>query len=206
VGSDTRRVQSDSEAVKVEMEAHGSAARALDSICPEFNIPSKISVRAITPIVKGSLYRKAIYNDKNQIIANITQNLGAAQFAIYDLTNHMVLTGKSKSSSLTGDVIDLYNCQNVKIGRIQRDTERSFLTAASSFNVQDEQGNLVFKSEKKTETSPVISVFDSNKAELAELTVKHTEKRFEASLTKAAKGENALLLMATLKLYDDSNK
>jgi len=205
--SDTRRdIQSEGDAVIVETDIHSSAARALDSICQDISLPSKISVKAITPLIKGSLYRKAIYNDKNQILAYITQNFGAGQFAIYDLTNHMVLTGKSKTSSSTGDVIELYNCQNVKIGRIQRDNAKSFLTAASSYNVQDENGNLVFNSEKRNESSPIISIMDKNKAELAELTVKRGEKKFEASFNKEAKGENALLMMATLKLYDDANK
>jgi hypothetical protein len=204
--SDSKRnIQSEGEVVKMETDIHSSAARAIDSICKEISLPSKISVRPIVPFIKGSLYHKAIYNDKNQVLAYITQNFGAGQFAIYDLTNHMVLTGKSKTAS-SGEVIDLYNCQNVKIGRIQRDTERSFLTAASSYNVQDDQGNLVFKSEKRDEASPIISVTDSSKTELASLFVRRSEKKFEANIKKEAKGENALLIMATLKLYDDSNK
>lgn len=202
--SDQRRdIQSENEAVRVETELGGSAARAIDSICQEISLPTRINIKAITPIVVGFPYRKAIYNDKNQILAYITQNSGAGQFAIYDLSQKMVLTGKAKSG---GDVIELFNCANAKIGIIKRDTERSFLTAASSFDVQDDQGNLIFKSEKKSESSPLISVLAKDKSELASLLVNRNEKKFQASLTKETKGESALLIMATLKLYDDSNK
>jgi hypothetical protein len=201
--SDQRRdIQSETEAVKLETDIHGSAARAIDSVCQEMSLPARINIKAITPIVVGFPYRKAIYNDNNQIIAYITQSAAEGQFAIYDLNKKMVLTGKSKS----GDVIELFNCANAKIGVIKRDTERSFLTAASSFDVRDDQGNLIFKSEKKSESSPLISITDRSKTELASLLVRRNEKKFEANFNKEAKGENALLMMATLKLYDDSNK
>lgn len=202
--SDQRRdVQSESDAIKIETDIHGSAARAIDSICPEIQLPARINIKAVKPLIVGSPYRKAIYDEKNQIVAYLTQNAGTGQFAIYDLNKKMALTGKVKTG---GDVIELFDCGNAKIGVIKRDTERSFLTAASSFDVRDDEGNLLFRSEKKSESSPVISVLDSNKSELASLVVKRSEKTFEASLKKEAKGENALLLMATLKLYDDSNR
>jgi len=201
--SDQRRdIQSESVAVKLETEIHGSAERAIDSICQVMNLPSKINIKQITPVVVGFPYRKAIYNDKNQIIAYITQSAAEGQFAIHDLNKKVVLTGKTKS----GDEIELFNCANAKIGVIKRDTERSFLTAASSFDVRDDQGNLIFKSEKKSESSPVISITDRSKTELASLLVHRNEKKFEASFNKETKGESALLMMATLKLYDDANK
>ncbi|MCC2680022.1 MAG: hypothetical protein K0R29_2598 [Pseudobdellovibrio sp.] len=202
--SDQRRdIQSETDAVKMETEIHGSAARAIDSICQDISLPARINIKPVKPLIVGSPFRKAIYDDKNQIVAYITQNAGQGQFAIYDLNKKVVLTGKASSG---GDVIELFNCGNAKIGVIKRDTERSFLTAASSFDVQDDQGNLIFRSEKKTESSPLISVLAKDKSELASLLVRRNDKTFEASLKKEAKGENALLLMATLKAYDDANK
>ena len=184
-----------------ETDIKSSPERSSTSLCQGISLPTKISVKALPP---KSQYKKGIYDDQtNLVIAYINQNSATAQFEIYDLNNKLVLTGKVKRSS-DSEAIELFNCQNLKIGSIKRDNEKSFLSADVSYDIRDDKGNLIFVSERRDESIPLISLIDKDKSELASLTVKRTEKKFQASLNHSTSGENALMLLATLKMYEDA--
>ena len=187
--------------VSDETEVKSSPERSSASLCQDISLPTKISVKALAT---NTQYKKAIYDDQtNLVIAYIHQNSATAQFEIYDLNNKLVLTGKVKRSS-DSESIELFNCQNLKIGSIKRDNEKSFLSADVSYDIRDDKGNLIFVSERRDETIPLISVIDKDKSELASLTVKRAEKKFQASISHSTSGENALMLLATFKMYEDA--
>lgn len=169
-------------------------------VCHSLDLPQQVSIKTI---INNPHYSKALFNERQQPIALIRQSKTGDQFQIYDLKNNLVLTGKSKNQT-NEQSIELYDCSGQSIGQIKHDVEKSFLTADASYRAEDQQGNLIFQSYKKSEGSRTIAVTDKNHAELGMLTVVRQEKKFEATMKNSASGDNALLIVATLKIYADT--
>ena len=170
-------------------------------ICSDVNLPSQFSIKALT---SDSRYRFAVVDVNNKVVAFIKQNAAAVgRFEFLDNQDALIMVGKEKNAS-TGNDIELYDCNNNKIGTIKPDMEKSFLSATTSYSIRDDKGNLIFVAEKRNEESKFISIFDKDQTEMAAISIERSQKKYEAQLKRPTSNSAALMLMATLKAYADT--
>lgn len=148
-------------------------------------------------------YNMQVLDKQNKPVAFIKQQSSTSpRFEIFDQHDSLVVIGRQKMHSW-GAQLELYNCSNELIGSIKQNVEKSFLSAEASYSISDENNNLIFQSEKKSEDSKFISMMDASASEIGTISFVKKDSAYEASLNQEASSHEAFFVISTMKLYAD---